>query len=226
MGHKHAPGETTNDIQAVLFDMDGLMVDSEPHSLASWEAIMGERNILLDAATRSRVLGLRAEETAALLKDTFRLPETPMMLAEMKTEYQIRHLEGNAPLMPGLYELLDAVDRRGFKKAVATSSVRRYTEAMLRMHDLLNRFSVIITGDEVQHGKPAPDLFLLAARCLDIRVDRCLVLEDSLNGVRAARAAGMRCIAVSSDRSVHPHLSEAKHLVLSLHDVIPLLPRP
>ena len=210
-------------IRAILFDLDGLMFDSEPHSLASWEAVLQERGVTLDQLTIDSILGLRIDATARTLIDKYHLPDTVQELGDAKTEYQIAHLDGNVPPMSGLFELLDEIDRRGLPKAIASSGIRRYVEAVLRANGLLDRFSVIITGDQVAHGKPAPDVFLAAARALNVEPQYCLVLEDAPAGVQAAKAAGMVCIAVPDHSVAQLDLSLADRVVVSLHDVRTLL---
>jgi HAD superfamily hydrolase (TIGR01509 family) len=213
----------TKMIRAVLFDLDGLMFDSEPHSLASWEAVLKERGVTLDQLTIDSILGLRIDATARALIDRYHLPDTVQGLSDAKTEYQIAHLASNVPPMPGLFELLDEVERRGLRKAIASSGLRRYVEAVLRVNGLLDRFSVIITGDQVAHGKPAPDVFRAAARALDVEPQDCLVLEDAPAGVQAAKTAGMTCIAVPDHGVAQLDLSHADKVVASLQDVRTLL---
>ncbi len=210
-------------IRAILFDLDGLMFDSEPHSLASWEAVLEERGITLDQLTIGSILGLRIDATARTLIDKYHLPDTVQGLSDAKTEYQIAHLDGNVPPMPGLLELLGEIDRRGLQKAIASSGLRRYVEAVLRVNGLLDRFSVIITGDQVAHGKPAPDVFLAAAQALNVEPRDCLVLEDAPAGVQAAKAAGMTCIAVPDHGVAQLDLSQADKVVASLHYVLTAL---
>ena len=206
-------------IKAVLFDLDGLMVDSEPHSLASWEAVLQARGVTLDQLTIDSILGLRIDATARTLIDRYHLPDTVQELSSAKTDYQIAHLAGNVKPMPGLLELLDEIDRRGLQKAVASSGIRRYVEAVLRSNGLLDRFAVVITGDQVTHGKPAPDVFLAAAGALNVGPQDCLVLEDAPAGVQAAKAAGMMCIGVPDHSVAQLDLSQADRVVTSLYDV-------
>jgi HAD superfamily hydrolase (TIGR01509 family) len=210
-------------IQAILFDLDGLMFDSEPHSLASWEAVLADRGVKLDQLTMDSILGRRIDATARTLIDKYHLPDTVQGLADAKTEYQITHLDGNVPPMPGLIELLAEIERRGLPKAIASSGIRRYVEAVLRVNGLLDRFSVIITGDQVARGKPAPDVFLAAARALNVEPQQCLVLEDAPAGVQAAKAAGMTCFAVPDHSVARLDLSQADKVVASLHDVPAIL---
>jgi len=211
-------------IQAILFDLDGLMFDSEPHSLASWEAVLEERGVKLDQLTIESILGLRIDATARTLIDKYHLSATAQELADAKTGYQIAHLDGNVKPMPGLIELLDELDRRGLPKAIASSGIRRYVEAVLRVNGLLDRFSVIISGDQVARGKPAPDVFLAAAQVLNVKPQFCLVLEDAPAGVQAAKAAGMMCIGVPDHSVAQLDLSQADRVVASLHEVRAALP--
>ncbi len=206
-------------IQAILFDLDGLMVDSEPHSIASWQAVLGLRGATFDQATIDRTFGLRVDETSQLLKDTYHLPDTIDDLSREKIEYQITHLDGNVKPMPGLIELLDEIDRRNLKKAVASSSQRRYVDAVLKSIGVLDRFGSIVAGDQVSRGKPAPDVFLAAARALNVDPQNCLVLEDAPAGVQAAKSADMLCIAVPNDHTRSLDLSLADQIQPSLYAV-------
>jgi HAD superfamily hydrolase (TIGR01509 family) len=211
-------------IDAILFDFDGLMVDSEPHSIASWRAVLRERGAEIDAATLDQLLGLRLDETSRLLVERFSLTASPAELGKAKTDYQIAHLAGNVRAMPGLKSLLDAIDRRGLRKAIASSGMRRYLEAALQVVGLASRFSVIISGEDVARGKPAPDVFLEGARRLGCSSAACLVLEDAPNGLQAAKAAGMRVVAIPNDQSRQLDLSAADWQLPSLAAVAELLP--
>ena len=211
-------------INTILFDLDGLMVDSEPHSIAAWRAVLARRGAALDQPTLDRLFGLRLSETSQLLIDLFQLPDRPADLAHEKNEYQITHLDNQVKPMPGLIELLAEIDRRGLGKAIASSGLRRYVEAVLQTTQLADRFSVIVTGDDVINGKPAPDVFLAAARALHAEPQQCLVLEDAPTGVQAAKAAGMLCFAIPNEQTRALDLSRADKILSSLHDVGRALP--
>jgi HAD superfamily hydrolase (TIGR01509 family) len=210
-------------IQAILFDLDGLMVDSEPHSIASWQAVLAVRGANFDQALIDRTFGLRVDETSQLLKDTFNLPDTITALAHEKIEYQVTHLNGNVKPMPGLFELLDEIDQLTLKKAVASSSQRRYVDAVLKSINMSDRFGTIVAGDQVSRGKPAPDVFLAAARALNIEPQNCLVLEDAPAGVQAAKAANILCFAIPNKQTSSLDLSLADQIVPSLSDVRDML---
>jgi len=210
-------------IEAILFDLDGLMVDSEPHSIAAWQAVLAKRGVQFDRAALDWILGQRLIETAAYAVRSFHLPDRPEDLAQEKAEYQIAHLDGNVQPMPGLIELLDWVDQSGLKKAVASSGLRRYIDAVLSAVNLRARFNVIISADDVVNGKPAPDVFLAAATALHVAPQNCLVLEDAPLGVQAAKAAGMTCWAVPNAHSRALDLSPADRVVASLSEVKSIL---
>jgi HAD superfamily hydrolase (TIGR01509 family) len=203
-------------IRAILFDLDGLMVDSEPHSLASWGAVLSERGVTLTRSVIDHMFGLRQIEAARMLVDVYGLTEDPGGLAREKEEYQIHHLDGQIAAMPGLFDLLEESERHGLLVAVASSGARRYVAAVLAAIHLTGRFHAVVTGDDVINGKPAPDVFLTAAHALEIESRHCLVLEDAPAGVQAAKAAGMRCVAVPNAHTRALDLSAADFVLPSL----------
>ena len=203
-------------IQAILFDLDGLMVDSEAHALATWKDVLARRHVELDQATIDAMLGLRQIETSKMLIERFHLIDDAHALGEEKSESQIAQLDGNTPALPGLFELIDAVDARGLRRAVASSGARRYIIAVLKSIGLDDSFSVIVSGDDVPHGKPAPDIFLRASERLGVAPAACLVLEDAPAGVAAAKAAGMFCVAVPNAFSRDLDLAAADYRLPSL----------
>lgn len=206
-------------IHAILFDLDGLMVDSEPHSLASWRAVLATRGITLEQVVIDRMFGTRLIDTAHMLIKLYGLSDQPTALAREKEEYQIAHLHGRIKPMPGLSTLLDAIDKKGLQKAIASSGVRRYVTAVLAEVELTNRFQTLVTGDEVINGKPAPDIFLAAARALRVEPRDCLVLEDAPNGVSAAKAAGMYAVAIPNAHTQKLNFSAADWVLPSLDAV-------
>jgi HAD superfamily hydrolase (TIGR01509 family) len=210
-------------IEAILFDLDGLIVDSEPHSLASWQAVLARRGAQFDQPTIDSILGLRLVETARLAIRLFDLNDEPAALAQEKTDYQITHLDGNVQPLPGLIDLLDLIDQRGLQKSIASSGTRAYVQAVLAATHLSDRFDTVVTGDDVIHGKPAPDVFLAAAQALHVAPENCLVLEDAPAGVQAAKAAHMLCFAVPNDFTRSLDLSLADAIMPSLFDVRAIL---
>jgi HAD superfamily hydrolase (TIGR01509 family) len=203
-------------IKAVVFDLDGLMVDSEPLAKEAWRAFLARYGHALDEKTISAVLGLRLMDTSRLIKERFKLPLSVGQIAAGRSELFLASLAGNLRPLPGLLELLQEVDARGLLRAVATSSPAFYAPVALREIGVADGFAAVITGDVVANGKPAPDIYLAAAAALGVSPVLCLALEDSPNGVQAAKAAGMRCIAVPNELSAGLDLSAANAILPSL----------
>jgi HAD superfamily hydrolase (TIGR01509 family) len=183
-------------IKAVIFDMDGLMLDSEPLYRAACQQAAAEWGYAISDAVHSRLIGRNAADTEQLLLDEFG-PGFPIdVYRDTYQRFKAAFVSGPLPKKYGLDELLALLDSRRVPKAVATSSPREIAVPYLAATDLLDRFDVVATGDEVTNGKPAPDLFLLAAQRLRINPATCLVLEDAEAGVIAAHHAGMQVYMV------------------------------
>jgi HAD superfamily hydrolase (TIGR01509 family) len=183
---------------AVLFDMDGLMVDTEPLSRASWDRVLASQGVTIADDLYDRMIGRRTTESVQLVLAAHPLPWTAAELIALKTNAFLKVLSEGIPTMPGLNALLDELDRLGLPWGVATSSPRSIAEVVLRGLSLEGRYQALAAGDEVFHGKPAPDLYLLAAARLGADPAACLALEDSAVGCASADAAGMRVVAVGA----------------------------
>jgi HAD superfamily hydrolase (TIGR01509 family) len=178
-------------IKAVIFDMDGLMLDTERLYRAACQQAALEFGYTLSDAAHSRMMGRSAAGAEQVVLDEFG-PTFPMDDFRDKCQRLEAGFEGTGvPKKHGLDELLALLDSRRLPKAVATSTRRVIALPQLAASGLLGRFNAIATGDEVSNGKPAPDLFLLAAQRLGIAPSACLVLEDAEPGVVAANRAGM-----------------------------------
>ncbi|KPL82051.1 hypothetical protein SE15_13100 [Thermanaerothrix daxensis] len=214
-------------VKALLFDLDGLLVDSEPLSRRAWNEVIARVGHTLSDEVFMQMVGRSESEVRTLFERVFG-PDFPF---ERVTRLRQAHfLEALAregvPPKPGAHDLLAYVTRRGLAKAVASSTSRAMAEAKLRSAGLRDFFEVIVTGEDVPRAKPAPDLFLEAARRLNLPPEACVVLEDSSVGVQAAHAAGMRCILIPD---VQPLSAEIVNLATwqlrSLAEVPALLER-
>ena len=203
-------------IQAVIFDMDGLMIDSEPLHKEAWQVTLRHLGYELDEALFAQLVGLRTREDAVLLREHFRLPVKAEVLARQRNDLFLASLPGRVKPMPGLRELIAQVRGCGLFSAVATSGERRYVDAVVRELNLDGLFDAIAVAEDVERGKPAPDVYLLAARRLGLPPAQCLALEDAPNGVLAAKAAGMRCVAVPNEMTRSLDLSAADARLPSL----------
>jgi HAD superfamily hydrolase (TIGR01509 family) len=184
-------------IDGVVFDMDGLLLDTESLAMRSLANAAGDWGVNAPTSFHHAMIGLSADGCCELLRGRF----GPGFYAEAYLASANRHLErlvetGQLRLKSGVLALLAHLEHLGLPKAVATSSSRFKAARHLQAVDIFDRFEVIITRDDVARGKPHPDLFLLAMKELGLPPRRCLVLEDSYNGVRAASAAGATVIMV------------------------------
>lgn len=184
-------------IQAVIFDQDGLMLDTEPAAYRGWRDALAEEGHTLTQAQYKLVVGRNSESVRGVMIDLYGEDIPIQALIERKNELIEADFRSNGiSPKPGIFELLSAVDDLGLQKAVATSTPREHVVWKLEAAGIYAQFDAIVGGDEVPRGKPAPDIYLLAADRLGLSPADCLVLEDSEAGVRAASAAGMAVIMV------------------------------
>lgn len=208
--------ETLVPVEAVIFDLDGLMVDSEPLAKQAWRTLLARYGHTLDQEIINAMFGLRWTDSSLLVKERFGLPLLASQIAAEEKRIFMALLDGNLCPMPGLLDLLRAIDAHGLPRAVATSSGRDCALIALRTVGVADGFSAIVTGDDVVHGKPAPDIYLAAAAELGRHPASCLALEDSPHGVSAAKAAGMRCVAVPNELTAELDLRVADWIFPSL----------
>lgn len=175
------------------------MVDTEPLARRSWEQVTAAYGATISDDLFNRMLGRRTIESAALVLADLSLPLTVEELVTRKTAAYLAMLDNGVPAMPGLWYLLDRLDASGIPWAVATSTPRPVAAIVLAKLGVTGRYRALACGDEVARGKPAPDIFLLAAQRLSVLPAACLALEDSATGCAAAAAAGMRVIAVPTE---------------------------
>lgn len=206
-------------IQTIVFDMDGLLVDSEPLARRSWEQVLRPFGLDLDEETYGRMIGLRLEESSQLLQSGLGIPIPALELARRKEAELARLSAAGIPPMPGLGRLMDELRAREIRWGVATSNRRKFAVQVLQQLDLWPECQSLTTGEEVEKGKPAPDIYLLAAQRMGSLPDRCLALEDSVPGAQAAKAAGMVTIAVPGPHETASAFHFADHVYDTLGDV-------
>jgi HAD superfamily hydrolase (TIGR01509 family) len=213
--------DLTTTLAAVLFDMDGLMFDTERLLYEAWQRAMADFGYQASEEVFLASVGTTVASTNQLLRAAYG-PDFPLEDTNGRTgDYIWQEVDvRGAPLKPGLLALLDFLEACGILKAVASSSERATIDRLLGSVDLLRRFAVTVAGDEVAHGKPAPDIFLLAASRLGVDPAQCLVLEDSEPGARAARSAGMAVIIVPDIKAPSDEVARLAAAVLpDLHAV-------
>jgi HAD superfamily hydrolase (TIGR01509 family) len=207
-------------IRAVVFDLDGLMVNTEEVFHLTGHELMRRRGKVATQALFNQMMGRRAREAFAAMIEMMELTETiDELQAESESVFDDL-LEKHLCTMPGLIELLGHIEAQGLPKGVATSSDREYLHRMLGQFDLVHRFPMKLTAEDVTHGKPNPEIYLKAAQRIGVDPHEMLVLEDSEAGTRAAAAAGAHIISVPHQHSRHHDFSPAKHVASSLIDPV------
>jgi HAD superfamily hydrolase (TIGR01509 family) len=181
---------------AVFFDMDGLLIESERALLQCWrEAALVLDMPQLDDALWLSFVGLSDQVCNKLLRERVTEAQLQALLLELQTRYDAQ-VDAGLPLKTGVRELLALLDQHRVPRAVVTSTQRERALRKLTRCELITHFHAVVTGSDVEHAKPAPDIYLLAAQRLGVPPSQCLVLEDSIPGVRAALAAGMTPIQI------------------------------
>ena len=183
-------------IRAVVFDMDGLLVDTETMIRKLVIELAPEFNATMPEAVFQRMIGLPNAESDAVAREHFG-PDFPLEAFSHELDRRIyAACEAGVPLKPGVIELLDHLDGRQAPRAIATSSSHRAVQRTLGPSGILARFHAVVAAGDYARGKPNPDPFLTAADRFGVAPEVCLALEDSHNGVRAAHAAGMMTVMV------------------------------
>ncbi len=180
-----------------LFDMDGVLLDTEIIYTRVTQQIVGRYGKTFDWSIKSNMIGRRAEESSRYLVDALELPISPEDYLRERDELMKREFPSCLEL-PGAQRLVTHLDRHDVPIAVASSSSRELFEIKTRNHPWFSMFDAVVTGDdpEIERGKPAPDIFLHAAKLIDATPSTTLVFEDAPSGLAAALAAGMRTVVV------------------------------
>lgn len=198
MKHKMLDG-----IEAVIFDLDGSLVDS----MWMWRTIdieyLGRFGISLPEDLQSKIEGMSFNETAIYFKENFHIPDSLDRIKDDWNRMAWDKYANEVPLKPGIPEFLEDCRTNGIKLGIATSNSRELVENIALVHGLKDYFSCIMTGCDVGKGKPAPDIYLAVARELGVNPERCLVFEDIIPGIQSGLSAGMRVCAVDDEYSVH-----------------------
>ena len=184
---------------AIIFDNDGVLVDSEPVSLCAYRDAMGEQGVDLSDADDERYCGLT---DADIVRDLERMHGRSLNLAQFearKRELYLAHSETRGlPAFPGARQVLEVLRARGTPVALASSAPQEKIAHNLEAAGLVGLFEVVVSGEECERGKPDPEIFVEAARRLNMDPEKCVVVEDSINGLVAARAAGMFAVGVTN----------------------------
>ena len=182
-------------VSGCIFDMDGLLFDTERIFQNYWRAIAAERGIVLADSFITEITGTSGKMMNRILKKYYHTEDGREIQKDCK-ERVLRHLAKNVPVKTGAVEILGRCRLLGIKTAVASSSPLRQIENNLENAGMENCFDAIVSGDEVEKGKPAPDIFLLAAKRIGVLPEDCIVFEDSPHGIEGALRAEMKAVMI------------------------------
>lgn len=207
--------------EAVIFDMDNLMIDSEPIQSRSFEVVLKEygKNPFFNENGIVQTVGIGAKDNWLQMQSRYDLQEDIEILIEKKRRVYVELLRQGVAPMPGFLSLLYHLKDYQLKKAVASSSARENIDLVVAHLNIQEYFDAFISGEQVKRGKPAPDIFLEAASQLRANTSYCVVLEDADSGVQAAKDAGMKVIAVPNRFTQHHDFRKADKIVPSLEYV-------
>lgn len=201
--------------KAVIFDMDGLMFDTEFLVVKAWDKVGQDLGVGKLGFMINRTLGTNADKTKKLFYEEFGDKVDYEELTKLTREYVYDYYDKNGiPVKEGLYELLYYLKEKKYKLAVASSSRRKSVLHHLEDAKVTNYFDAIVCGDMIKHSKPAPDIYLKAAEELGVDPSKCIAFEDSPNGIRSANNAGMEVIMVPDLVMPDKEISEIIYLKL------------
>jgi mannitol-1-/sugar-/sorbitol-6-/2-deoxyglucose-6-phosphatase len=187
-------------IKAVLFDMDGVLINSEGLWRKAMISGFAEEGIPLTESDCRKTMGMRFPEVVSLWLSRFSsLNINAGVLENRVIELLLQKIEADGEIIQGIPSIIDICNKHQIKKGVATSSSHLLMRAVLNKLGIISEFQATVSAEFMEHGKPHPEVFLKCAEELDVSPDDCIVIEDSPNGVKAAKAAGMRVIAVPED---------------------------
>lgn len=211
-------------ISSVIFDMDGVIIDSEPISQRVVHEMAMERGVSLPNQIHRDYVGAKTSTKWAYIVSKYGWKEDVKVLTEESDSLYLERIK-TSDLTPidGVFQLVNALYGLNKKMIVASSASRYNIRLVLDKFDLSNYLDKYVSSEDVKHAKPNPDIFLKAAQLLNSEPDECVVIEDSKNGVLAAKSAGMRVIGYQNLNSGNQDLGVADHVVNHLDEVIRLV---
>jgi len=208
-------------VAAVIWDMDGVLVDSEPHHVKLEKKLFEELGLDIAEEEHLSYMGKPADKMWEEIKELKGVAASLEVLNErhrMVAEKYFSEIKDIKPV-DGLVDVLEELKGRGLPMAVASSSLRSVIDIILKKTGLEKYFDVIVSREDVKEGKPSPDIFLHAASLLNAGPEECIVIEDSSNGIKAAKAAGMFCVAFTGTGDGNADTSSADVEIRSLRDL-------
>jgi len=209
--------------KCIIFDMDGVIIDSEPIHMAIEKEVLKRLGISISDKEHHSMIGTTDKVMWTHLKSKYKLPQQVDELVSLKQDSYEAYIMGNKNLQPIFHitVLINALYRKGFLLTLASSSARNQVSHILKAFGLDTFFHAIVSGDDVKYGKPNPDIFQKTSELVGVSAKYCVVIEDSENGVLAAKKAGMKCIGYRNPNSGKQDLHGADIVVNSFDKLSP-----
>jgi len=204
-------------VRAVIFDMDGLLIDSEKVYWRVGREMAREFGKVLSDQTLGNMMGRDPLDSMSIYARDLQLRQSPQELLDLREKRVLDVMRRGVEPMPGLFESLDQL-RPHFKLAIATSAPMRFVDVVMESLPMRAYFDVIQTSDDIMHGKPDPEIYLKAMAKLRVTPGESIVLEDSSNGCRAGKRAGAYVIAIPTEHTQPQDFSFVDHIAASLAD--------
>jgi beta-phosphoglucomutase family hydrolase len=207
-------------ISGVIFDLDGVLIDSEPMHCRADNQLLTELGIETPENYLDRFAGWTDAAMWTAIKADFPIANSIAELKKRQLPIKLKLLqESEFQAMPGAVELLEEIKAGQIPIAIASSSPKLFIAEVLKKIKIEQYFTLIVSGEEVERSKPEPDIFLKAAQLLKVKPSECMVVEDSKSGTLAAKRAGMKCIGYRNPNSGNQDLSEADIILSDLKDI-------
>ena len=207
--------------KAVIFDMDGVIIDSEPFYQEVQIDLFQKMGITILPEEYNTFIGAGMREMWNMIKSSRNLSKSIEELIELNNKVLLEYFKESATLVPTPHftDFLASILASGMKTAVASSTAKPIIEVILKKLNVYKLFDIIVSGDEVENGKPVPDIFLETAARLNVIPSECVVVEDSFNGVKAAKSAGMYCLGYYNPNSGSQDISDADKIINSFSKI-------
>ena len=188
--------QTNNRLKAVIFDLDGLMINSERNSFYIWRDQLSDYDLAFTHDEYQKLIGQGASFTAQYMQQRIGTSISAQEIMDEHWDRLTEYIAEHVDPFPGLYDLIEELEELCLFLGVASNSRKKYVEQALVGLKLQDTFQCVLSAEQVARSKPAPDIYLQTAKCLGVSTSLCLALEDSPPGMKSALAAGMRCVVV------------------------------
>ena len=203
-------------IKAVIFDVDGTLLDTERIYMKAWKEAAAEAGFVMPDSVLQKTRAVNTKDAARIFEEEIGNGFSYQAVRPIRVRIAEEIIRRESPILkPGVLELLAFLEEKGIRLAVASSTNQQGTREHLAESRILDRFEVVVGGDMVTNGKPHPDIFLKAAEALGTAPEACIVVEDSPAGIRAAHAAGMKAVLVPDQAAITQEIIDMSDVVLN-----------